>query len=118
VEAEATFSGQLVIMRIKGRQTIWGVCCTRYMLYSVYAALGVNSSSAHGDIVRYALTLCSAMIIKLWTRKREMGDEDEYNMEDTSMRNQEYDMPDLVGKPSYRCDYTPDRDSYLLYWRW
>jgi len=34
-EAEATFRGQLVIMRMKGRQTILGGCCTRCMLYSV-----------------------------------------------------------------------------------
>jgi len=40
-EAEATFRGQLVIMRMKGRQTILGRCCTRYMLYLVYAVLGV-----------------------------------------------------------------------------
>ena len=33
--------GQLVIMRMKGRQTILGECCTRCMLYSVYAVLGV-----------------------------------------------------------------------------
>jgi len=25
-----------------------------------------------------------AMMVELWTRKREMGDEDEHNMEDTS----------------------------------
>jgi len=53
-EAEAIFRGQLVIMRMKGRQTIFGGCCTRCMLYSVnvvlgvflysvYAVLGVNS---------------------------------------------------------------------------
>ena len=41
-EAEGTFSGQLVIMRMKGRQTILGGCCTRCILYSVYAVLGVN----------------------------------------------------------------------------
>jgi len=40
-EAEATFRGHLVIMRIKGRKTILGGCCTRCMLYSVYAVLGV-----------------------------------------------------------------------------
>jgi len=40
-EAEATFSSQLVIMRLKGRQTILGGCCTRCILYSVYAVLGV-----------------------------------------------------------------------------
>jgi len=40
-ESDATFSGQLVIMRIKGRQTILGGCCTQCILYSVYAVLGV-----------------------------------------------------------------------------
>jgi len=40
-EAEATFRGQLVIKRMKGRQTILGECCTHCMLYSVYAALSV-----------------------------------------------------------------------------
>jgi len=34
-EAEATFRGQLVIVKMKGRQTILGGCCTRCMLYSV-----------------------------------------------------------------------------------
>jgi len=27
-------------------------------------------------------------------------------------------LPDWVGKTSYRCYYTPDRDSYLPYWGW
>jgi len=40
-EAEATFRGQLVMVRMKGRQTILGGCCTRCMLYLVYAVLGV-----------------------------------------------------------------------------
>jgi len=31
----ATFRGQLDIVRMKGRQTILGVCCTRCMLHSV-----------------------------------------------------------------------------------
>jgi len=30
-----TFSGHLEIVRMKGRQTILGVCCTRFMLHSV-----------------------------------------------------------------------------------
>jgi hypothetical protein len=34
-EAEATFSGQLKIVRMKGRHTIFGVYCTRCMLHSV-----------------------------------------------------------------------------------
>ena len=29
------------------------------------------------------------------------------------MRNQGYDLPDWVGKITYQCNYTPDRDSYL-----
>ena len=40
-ESKATFRGQLVIMRMKGRQTIFGGCCTRCMLYSVYVVLDV-----------------------------------------------------------------------------
>jgi len=31
----ATFRGQLEIVRMKRRQTILGVCCTRCMLHSV-----------------------------------------------------------------------------------
>ena len=41
LEAAATFRGQLLIMRMKGRQTILGRCCTRCMLYPVYAVLGL-----------------------------------------------------------------------------
>ena len=53
--------------------------------------------------------MCSAMIVQLWTRKREMGDEDENNVEDTSdMRNQGYNLPDWVGMTSYRCNWMPD----------
>jgi hypothetical protein len=34
------------------------------------------------------------------------------------MSNNGYDLPDWVGMTWYRCYYTPDRDSYLLYWGW
>jgi len=34
------------------------------------------------------------------------------------IRIQGYNWPDWVGKTSYRCNYTPDRDSYLPYWGW
>jgi len=34
-EAEVTFRGELVIMGMKGRQTILGGCWTKCMLYSV-----------------------------------------------------------------------------------
>jgi len=49
------------------------------MLYSV-------STHDHDmeEIERDDLTLCSAMMVELWTRKREMGDEDENDVEDTS----------------------------------
>jgi len=82
-EAEATFRGQLVMMRMKGRQTIFE-CCTQCMLYSVYAVLGVNWWSCHGEIERDDLTLCSAKRVQMWMRKREMGDEDEDDVEDMS----------------------------------
>ena len=56
----------------------------RWILYSAYAVLGVNSWSWHGEIERDNLTLCSAMMMELWTKKREMGDDDENDVEDTS----------------------------------
>ena len=31
------------------------------------------------------------------------------------MRNPGYNIPDWVGKISYQCNQTPDRDSYVLY---
>jgi len=82
-------------MRMKGRETIFGGSCTRWMLYSVYVELGVflysvyavlsvNSWSWHGEIERDDLTLCSAMMVQLWTRQREMGDEDGNDLENTS----------------------------------
>jgi hypothetical protein len=40
-EVEATFRGQLEIVRMKEQQSILGVCCTQCMLHSVYTALGV-----------------------------------------------------------------------------
>jgi len=56
------------------------------------------------------------MMVELWTRKREMEDEDENDVEDT--RNQGYDLADWVGKTSYQRHDTPDRDSYLLCQGW
>jgi len=50
----------------------------------VYAVLGVNSWSCHGEIERDDLTLCSAMMVEMWMRKREMWDEDKNDVEDTS----------------------------------
>ena len=48
-EADATFFGQLVIMEVKGRQTIRCGYCNRCMLYSVFACTQciVYSVSTH-----------------------------------------------------------------------
>jgi hypothetical protein len=56
------------------------------------------------------------MIVEFWTMKREMGDEDENDMEDTSNRG--YNLADWVGMTSGRWYYTPDRDLSLLYEGW
>jgi len=44
---------------MKGRQSIWGACCTRHMLHSLYTAFSVNSWWWHGEIEMDDLTLCS-----------------------------------------------------------
>ena len=49
------------MVRMKGRQNILGVYCTRCMLYSVYAALSVNSWWWHGEMERDDLNLCSCV---------------------------------------------------------
>jgi len=56
----------------------------RCMLYSVYAALSVNSWWWHGETERDDLTLCSCNDGRVVYKKREMGDEDENDMEDMS----------------------------------
>ena len=63
---------------------VLGACCTSCMLHSVYAVLRVTSWSWHGEIERDDLTFCSEMMVELWMTKKEMGDEDENNVEDTS----------------------------------
>jgi len=40
-EAEATFRGELVMVRMKRTHTILGRCCIHCMLYLVYAEFGV-----------------------------------------------------------------------------
>jgi len=63
---------------------VLGVCCTRCTLSSVYAVLGVSCTRCmpytllrhdqrHGEMERDDLTLCSAIIVELWTRKRDRG---------------------------------------------
>jgi len=89
--------------------------CTRCMLYLVYAGLGVNSWSWPGEIERDDLTVFSAMMVELWTRKREMRTMWTIREE---LTNQGYDWPDWVVKTSYRRNYTLDRKLYLLYLGW
>jgi hypothetical protein len=65
------------------------------------------------------LTLCSVMMVEWWTRKREMGDEDENDVEDTSgYETSRGDLPDWVGKTLHRGNYTPDWDLYVPYRGW
>ena len=98
---------------------VLGVCCTQCMLYIVHAVLSVNSLSWHGEIQRDDLTLCCAMMIVLRTRMREMAMKMRMMWRiRADMRNQQYDLPEWVGKIWYRCNYMPDRDSYLLYRGW
>jgi len=62
----------------------WKTNSLGWMLYSMYAVLSVNSRSWHREIQRDDLTLSSAMMVELWMTIREMGEEDENDMEDTS----------------------------------
>jgi len=51
------------------------------------------------------------MMVELRTRNREIGDEDENDVEDTNgYEKQGYDLPNWVGKSSYWWYYTPDRN--------
>ena len=68
------------------------------MLYSV-------STHDHDieEIESYDLTLCSAMMVELWTRKREIGMKLRTMWRiRADMRNQGYNLPDWVGKTSYQ----------------
>jgi len=97
---------------------VLGVCCTRCMLYSVYAVLSVNSWSWHEEIERDDLTLCSATIV-VDEKERDGGMKMRMMWRiQANMRNQGYELPDSVGKTSYPCNYTLDRDSYLPYRGW
>ena len=96
---------------------VFAVYCSLCMLYSVYGVLGVDSWSCHWEIKRDDFTLCSAMIVELWTRIREMGDEDRNDVEDTSgYEKSRVRLPRLCWVDHVdRCNYTPDHDAYLLY---
>jgi hypothetical protein len=56
-------------------------------------------------------------MVEVWMRKKEMGKQLRAMWRIPGhMRPQRYEMPDWVGKISYRWFYTPDRVSYLPYW--
>jgi hypothetical protein len=68
-EAEATFKGQLVIMKMKVRETILGGCCNRGMLYLVYAVLGACCTRCMLYSVYAVLGVCCThcqLIIMTW----------------------------------------------------
>jgi hypothetical protein len=56
-EADVSFRGQLEIVRMKRRQTLWGVCSTWCMLYLVYAEFGVCCSRCMLHSVYAALSV-------------------------------------------------------------
>ena len=59
-EGNAACRGQLVIFRMKARQTILGECCTGCMLNLVYAVLGVCCTRCMLDSVYAVLGVCCA----------------------------------------------------------
>ena len=95
------------------------VCSAGCMLCSVYAVLGVNSCSWHGEIERDDSTVCSGddgTVVdekERWRMKR-----GKIWRIRADMRHQVYGMPDWVWKTSCQCNYAPDRDSYLPYQEW
>jgi len=59
------------------------VRCTHCMLYPVHAVLVDNSRSWRGERERNDLPLCSEMMVELWTTMRDMGDEDDNDVDNT-----------------------------------
>jgi len=59
------------------------------------------------------------MMVELWTRKWQMGDEDENYMEDASRDEKAgVGVADWVYKTLCQKYYPPNLDSYLLSWGW
>jgi len=73
-EGKATFSGVLLIMRIKGRKTILGVCCAWWMLYWVNAGLGECGTGwmlySVNAVLSVCCTLCQLMTMEWRDRAR------------------------------------------------
>ena len=78
-EAEAAFSGQLVFMNMKGRQTISIRWCFWGKLYSVYAVLGVCCTWCMLYLVYAVLSVCCTqcwliiMALRDWVRWLHFG---------------------------------------------
>jgi len=89
-EAEDTFNGIFVIMRMKGRGTILHGCCTRCMLYSVYGVLGVCCARCYPMILAWRdregwlnFVFCNDDGRAVNKKERD-GDEEENDVEVTS----------------------------------
>ena len=124
-EAEATLRGQHEITRMKGWQTILGVCCTRCMLYSVYAVLGVCCTQYWLMIMarRDRVGWLNVVFLRWW--KSCIPERERWEMKIrtiwriwSAMGNQEYDLPDRVPQDSYRRYFPLNWTSYLPYQGW
>jgi len=93
------------------RQSILGWCSTRCMQYSVYAVLGVNSWSWHGETESHDLSSCFQVMVELRTRKREIrwygGNHHEKLRLKGSSCASEFIFPNMaVTSPNSACNYT------------
>jgi len=89
------------------------------MLYSVNAALSVNSRWWQGEIERDNVTVCSGDDGRVVDEKERWGMKMRTIwMIRTNIINHGYDLPEWDWKTSYWCYYAPDRDLYLHYWGW
>jgi len=86
------------------------------MQYAVYAVLGVNSWSWHGEIDTDDLTSCSQVMVELRTRKREMRRYGGNHHEKLGLRRiscaSQFTIPDTAGmSPDPQCNYSDTRSS-------
>jgi len=81
---------------------VLSVCCTRCMLCSVYAVLGGNSWSWHGEIERDDWSSCSWVMVELRTREKEIGWDGANHQETLGLKRlsceSEFTLPDTAGK--------------------
>jgi len=99
-----------------GRQSMFGWCSARCMQCSVYAVLGVNSWSLHGEIDRDDLTSCSEVLVELRTRKRETRGYERNHHEKLGLKRiscaSQLTIADTAGNsPDRAWNYTDTRSS-------